>query len=453
MERKYLSFLQTWLKEPKRKPLVIRGARQVGKTWLVKHLARVEGKDLVEINFEKKPALATLFESNDPEQILLNLSSAFNHPIQIQNSLLFLDEVQAVPEILAKLRWFAEDLPQLPVIAAGSLLEFTLEKPPFSMPVGRIGYMHIEPLSFEEFLLAHQQQGLFNYIESFQWGMKIPDALHTQLMQLFKEYLIVGGMPEAVAAWMESRSLSKISEIHQNLIATYRDDFNKYGSNIDLLEDVLNSVPEELGKKLIYKRICPDSKSTDLKAAFQLLCKARVCHQITHSSANGIPLAAGLNRKFTKAIFLDVGLCNSMLKLRLDEITQVDEIILINNGGIAEQIVGQLLRTIDPPYMEPELYYWTREEAGSSAEIDYLIQHDRHIVPIEVKAGKEGSLKSLHLFMGLKKVPRALRLYSGHPHQTTVQVKDQMGNHVCYLLDSIPFYLIGQIHRLVQACV
>lgn len=452
MERKYLPFLQKWLQDSRRKPLVIRGARQVGKTWLVRHFVATQNKHLIEINFEKKPEFLTLFESNDPKQILLNLSSALNLSIDCRNCVLFLDEIQAFPELLAKLRWFAEDLPELPVIAAGSLLEFVLEEHTFSMPVGRIGYMHMEPLSFEEFLLANHQQGLLNYIEMFQWGVKIPSALHAQLMGMFKEYSIVGGMPEAVSAWAAHRSLPKINEIHQNLITTYRDDFNKYGKRInrEILEAVLIAVPECLGKKVVYKKINPDVKTVIVKESLDLLCKARICHHVMSCYANGVPIAAEINRKFYKAIFLDVGLCSAVLNLKFNEIAKIDEINLINGGAIAEQVVGQLLRTTDLPYVEPALHYWIREETGSSAEIDYIIQHGQRVIPVEVKAGSQGSLKSLHLFMGLKKLPVALRVNSDYPSQTRVQLKNQIEDAVDYILLSIPFYLVGQVHRLLK---
>ena len=312
--------------------------------------------------------------------------------------------------------------------------------------------MHMEPLSFEEFLVASHKKGLLNYIESFQLKTKIPRAIHDQLMELFKEYIIVGGMPEAVADWVTHRSLTKISQIHQNLITTYRDDFNKYGKRIDreILDAVLIGVPECLGEKFVYKKINSDVKTTVIKDAFDLLRKARVCHRVTSCHANGIPLAAEADKKFYKAIFLDIGLCSAILNLKFDEITKTDEIILINSGGISEQVVGQLLRTVDLPYIEPELYYWVRKEAGSSAEIDYIIQEGQHVIPVEVKAGSTGSLKSLHLFMGLKKFPMAFRVNSDYPSQTNIQVKDQIGNDVNYTLLSIPFYLLGQIHRLCR---
>ncbi len=195
MKRNGTAFLKEWLVSTDRKPLVIRGARQVGKTWLVRHLAQAQKIKLIEVNFERNPQIASLFISNDPHQILLNLSAVFNESIDPKNCLLFLDEIQAAPELFAKLRWFAEDLPDLPVIAAGSLLEFVLEKHSFSMPVGRIRYMHLEPCSFEEFLQASDKHVLMDYLSSYQWGQVIPQAIHEQLMTYFKEYIVVGGMP------------------------------------------------------------------------------------------------------------------------------------------------------------------------------------------------------------------------------------------------------------------
>ena len=179
-----------------------------------------------------------------------------------ERDVLFIDEIQAAPEILAKLRWFAEDYPELPVVTAGSLLEFTLAEHSFSMPVGRIQYMHIEPLSFEEFLQAIDQTKLYAWLHTFEWGKPVPTAIHQQLMQHFKEYIIVGGLPAAVASWIEERSLSDVNRIHYDLLSTYRDDFAKYAGRVSLslLEDVLNAIPKMLGNKFVYSRINKDEQ-------------------------------------------------------------------------------------------------------------------------------------------------------------------------------------------------
>ena len=452
MKRTRMSFLNDWLISSARKPLVIRGARQVGKTWLVRKLAETQARQLIEVNFEKAPQWISLFSPNDPHQILLNLSAALNISIDPQKCLLFLDEIQAAPEILAKLRWFAEELPELPVIAAGSLLEFVLEKHSFSMPVGRINYIHLEPFSFEEFLLASNQEILVNYLENYHWATNIPSAIHEKLMNHFKEYILVGGMPAAIAAWIGARSLIEVNVVHHDLIATYRDDISKYRGRIqaERLEEVMSAVPKFLGEKFIYSKVNTSISSVTIKHTLELLCKARICHRVSGCAANGIPLGAEMQEKNSKVIFLDTGLCSAALGLSLNQLYLAEEIILINKGGIVEQIVGQLLRTISPPYMEPALFYWQREEKGSAAEIDYVIQHGNAIIPIEVKAGTTGSLKSLHLFMGLKHLGKAVRINSDLPSTTDVSVKNHLGELINYKLMSIPFYLLGQLHRLLN---
>ena len=452
MERTRLSYLHEWLVSGKaRKPLIIRGARQVGKTWLVRHFAKTCGKQLIEINLEKQVQLATLFSTNNPKQILLNLEATFNQTISPDECLLFIDEIQAAPEILAKLRWFAEDMPQLPIIAAGSLLEFILAKHSFSMPVGRISYMYLEPLSFEEFLLAMGKKILYEYLVKYSCDIEIPIAIHNQLTDLLKEYTIIGGLPAAVLSWVTERSLQNSNKIHHDLLSTYKDDFAKYRGRLPLerLHEVINATPQCLGQKFVYSKVNAQMNANTIKQALMLLSRAKICTRVVSSAANGVPLAAEINEKYFKVLFLDVGLTCSALGLSLTQLTSLDELILINKGAVAEQIVGQLLRTIYPAYVEPSLYYWQREEKGSNAEIDYIIQHENNIIPIEVKAGSTGTLKSLHLFMELKKRTQAIRINSAPPSKTDVKIKDHAGNIIEYTLLSLPFYLIGQLHRLL----
>jgi uncharacterized protein len=451
MDRILFSHLKTWLNTSVRKPLVLRGARQVGKTWIVRELAKKTGKKLIELNFEKDPSLASLFDTNDPKQILLNLSALYQQDISLENTLLFLDEIQAAPTLLSKLRWFAEDLPLLPVVAAGSLLEFVLAEHQFSMPVGRINYMHLEPLSFEEFLLANHQANLLDYLNAFNFKTTIPAAIHHQLTLLFKEYILIGGLPAVVHSWVTERSLIHANQIQHDLLATYRDDFSKFKGRlaIERLDEVMMAIPAMLGKKFIYSHVNASIPSNTVKQVLNLLNKARIAHRISGCAANGVPLAAEIKEKQLKAIFLDTGLACAALGLNFTELNATDEIILVNQGSIAEQVVGQLLRTINPPFVEPALYYWLREEKQSKAELDYIIQHENHVIPIEVKAGSTGRLKSLHVFMGLKKYPLAVRINSDIPSQTDIHVTSSLKTDVNYTLMSIPFYLVGQLHRLI----
>lgn len=452
LKRINMKFLREWLTSTDRKPLIIRGARQVGKTWLVREFSKIVKREIIELNFEKQPQIASLFSSNNPSEILIELSAHLNLRIEPSMSILFLDEIQAAPEILSKMRWFAESLPELPVIGAGSLLEFTLEKTAFSMPVGRISYMYLEPFSFEEFLLAKEKEQLYEYLHNFILNSTIPQIIHEQLTELFKEYIIIGGMPAAVNSWVSEQSLQKINQISHDLLATYRDDFGKYRGRlpIERLDEILAGIPLQLGQKFICSHINKAANTVSIKHALRLLNKAMVAHQISSTAANGVPLGAEVNEKYFKEIFLDVGLCSTSLGLILSQIKSAQDISLINRGGIAEQVVGQLLRTINPPYIEPALYYWQREKKGAEAEIDYVIAHRNLVIPIEVKAGSTGSLKSLHLFMNLKKLPLALRINSDFPSVTSVNVKDHEGNPIIYDLLSLPFYLLGQTNRLIE---
>lgn len=430
--------------------MVIRGARQVGKTWLVREFARHQNKQLIELNFEKNPQYQTFFDSNDPKLILMLLSASLNMTIDINNTVLFLDEIQAVPVLLSKLRWFAEDMPELPVLTAGSLLEFVLDKHEFSMPVGRITYMHLGPLTFEEFLEAYGQKSLLDYLQQFSWEQTIPSVLHEQLMHLFKEYLVIGGMPAAVYSWVNEKSLERVNQIHHDLLASYRDDFSKYAGKLSLsrLEEMLIAIPKMLGDKMVFSQVNQDVPAIALKSALKLLCQARIAHKTFNTAGNGVPLAAEINDKFFKVIFLDVGLVSALLNLRLDKIHQITDINFINSGGLSEQVVGQLLNSIEPFYVAPALYYWVREKKNANAEIDYLLQQGATILPIEVKSGSTGSLKSLHLFMELKKLSKALRINADVPSQVLVQTKTHQ-EPIQYRLYSIPFYLTEQIHRLM----
>lgn len=452
MERARFADLTAWLHSTDRKPLVIRGARQVGKTWLVRQLAQWANLELIELNFEDRKQDASLFRTNDPKITLQEIGSSRGIAINPRNSLLFLDEIQVTPELFAQLRWFAEKMPELAVIATGSLLDFALDSHTFSMPVGRIGYLYLEPLSFEEYLVAMEKAGLLKYVEDYTITRSVPEAIHSQLMTLFKEYMIIGGLPAAVSSWSKEQSLTKVSRIHNDLASNYRDDFGKYRGRLDIerLEDVMISVPKQLAQKFTYQNANHNAHTTQLKNALGLLNKARISHQVISSASNGVPLAAETNDKYFKEIFIDVGLCSAQIGLTLDEIQSTEEINLFNKGGIAEQAAGQILRTIYPYYIDPALFCWMRMTPSNSSEVDYMLQYKSKIIPIEIKTGATGSLKSLHYFMGIKKFDFAIRINSDYPSVVDVSVKDTVGNAVKYKLLSIPFYLLGQIHRLIE---
>lgn len=449
MKRAVLSSLLSWIGDKEHKPLILRGARQVGKTWLARELARQSRKTLLELNFEKSPKAVGFFASNDPRAILRQLESYFNQVIDPENSILFLDEIQAFPELLAKLRWFYEDLPALPIIAAGSLLEFVLNQHTFSMPVGRISYLHVEPLSFEEFLQALGEKQSYDFLCQLHYEERLPTVLHDKFMTLFKEFIFVGGLPAAVNRWIQDRSVAKVQRIHQDLLNTYRDDFSKYSGKIppERLEEVLMSAPRFVGERFMYRRVHETAPTATIKQALQLLTQAKLLSRVYCSSGNAPPLMAEIREREFKVVLIDIGLMNAALGLTFNQIV---DFRFSHQGSVSEQVVGQLLRGLFPEYVEPRLFYWSREEKGATAELDYLFAYQGEIIPIEVKSGSTGSLKSLHTFMALKKKKLAVRINQDLPSFSQVSVKVHSGEVVEYPLLSIPFYLLGQLPRLLQ---
>lgn len=449
MERTALNDLKQWLQSSSRMPLVVRGARQVGKTWLVRELARSSNLKLIEINFELHPDKKALFEVNEPQQVLSALEINLGQSIDAHQSLLFLDEIQAFPEMLAKLRWFKEIMPELPVVVAGSLLEFVLDEHSFAMPVGRISYYHLEPLSFEEFLHA-QNPPLLALLQNYQWEL-LPNHIHQQALDHLKTYTLIGGLPAAVSSWLTDASWVTVQRIHHDILTTYRDDFARYKGRYDmaLFDDTFNYVSANIGNKIVYSHINQHAQVAALTQIMNLLTKARIIHTVQASAGNGIPLGAEINSKHKKAIMLDTGLANSMLGINAQDFISDESLATIHKGAIAEQLVGQLLRTIEPSYVEPTLYYWLRNAPGSNAEVDYLIQHGSHIIPIEVKAGTRGSMQSLHRLMKLKGYMRAVRFSTNPPSQMQVNTQLSSGENVQYELLTLPIYMVGQLKRLL----
>jgi predicted AAA+ superfamily ATPase len=443
--------LDHWLKGPNRKPLVLRGARQVGKTWLVRDFAERQHLDLIELNFERFPNLADLFSENNPEEILRNIEAELGTIINPASSLLFLDEIQAAAQLFSKLRWFREDMPSFPVIAAGSLLEFSLNKYQYSMPVGRITYFHLEPMSFFEFILATGNEALHRKLLTFNLVQGIPGSLHEKCLGLYHDYCLVGGMPEVVREWVNTKDMKSCIKLQHDLLATYRDDFHKYGGEIEavLLARIMLSVSEQLGNKFIYSRVDPSRNMVLIKKALAMLSQAKVCTKVLHTSGNGIPLGGESNEKFFKSLLLDIGLISVQLGLSSTKPSEVKNIIFSNKGGLTEQFVGQQLRAAQSPLTDPQLFYWQRT-GGRLGEIDYMIQHGNRIVPVEVKSGKAGSMKSLHHFMAEKGLDFAIRCNINQMSLKDMTVKTTFGIPVSYRLLSIPVYLTERIGDLID---
>lgn len=451
MKRDITAVLKRWLIQERRKPVIIRGARQVGKTWTVREFTASTGLNLVEINFERHPEYAIIFHEKSPGKVLTALERITGKRIDVRSSLLFLDEIQKAPHAFANLRWFYEECPELPVIATGSLLDFVLKDHEFSMPVGRISYLFMEPMSFKEFLSASGHNLLSDHLEELEIESEISSPIHDKLMTLFREYLVIGGMPAAIKEWITTRSPIAVAEVHQNLINTFMDDFNKYAGRIpsQRLRNVITSVPRLLGQKFKFSNVDREETAKALRYALDLLCMARLCHRVIHSSARGIPLSAQENDKMFKVTLLDSGLASALQGIVMKSEKDLKEIIRVNEGGVSEQIVGQMLRTGFANFIDPHLNYYVREKKGAEAEIDYLIQHCSTIIPVEVKSGATGSLKSLHQFMAERKLSTAVRVNSEIATTTAVKIMTHAGIQARYKLVSIPFYLVGELERLL----
>ena len=451
IHRSEADLLLNWLNKAGRKPLILRGARQVGKSSLVRQVAKLSQRSCFELNFERYPEHADYFKSKDPAIILNHLSIHFKQAINPETSLLFLDEIQATPHLIEMLRYFYEECPELPVIAAGSLLEFVLAEPEFSVPVGRIEYFHLGPLSFEDFLMAQGEEGLLKWIRSVSLNDEIPSPIHYRCLELIKEYWLIGGMPEVVAHYAEHHDFQEIDNIKQNILQSYQDDFHKYGrvKQIPLLRRVFKTLPGLMGQKIKYSHLDPDSKSVQVKEALDYLNLAKVIHLVYHSHATGLPLRSQIDNKIFKAIFLDIGLLCSALGLSHLSIIHAPDWAWINRGSLAEQFIGQTLFQLFPTYQTPELFYWVREQAQSSAELDYVWQYENQIIPIEVKAGKTGRLKSLHYFIHEKHWPCAVRFNADMPSILDETVKIPNQDELSYRLLSMPFYLAGQLNRFL----
>lgn len=437
--------MDAWLRDTERRPLVLRGARQVGKTWLVRDLAARNGRDLVEVNFERDPFLARHFQSNDPAQVLGELSLALDRDLSPQRSLLFLDEIQAAGPVLAKLRWFHEQMPSLPVVAAGSLLDLTLREHDFSMPVGRISFRHVEPMGFPEFLEAHGQERLLSALRAWSPGAVLPEAAHQRGTEWFHRYAMVGGMPAVVAADVGERGPRACRELQRDLVAAFRADFAKYSGRMDpaVLDATLRAVAGSLGRKLVYARVGEGVRQHQVRRALELLEGARVCHLVRHTAANGLPLGAESKDTFRKAILADVGLVHALLGTpAAGAFPAWGDLAPAVRGQLADQLAGQQLRLLgDATGDGPELHYWQRE-GGRPGEIDYLLVVASRIVPVELKSGAAGAMKSLHQFMFDKRLDFAVRCDANPPSLMDVSVKTTRGDAVAYRLLSLPPYLL-----------
>ncbi|MFC2110904.1 ATP-binding protein [Bacteroidota bacterium] len=409
LNRNIESLLYTWKDDQERFPLLIRGARQVGKSSLVRQFGK-QFQYYLEINLELNPELSKVFEANlQPQRICDELSLIYNIPVEPGKTLLFIDEIQACLPAVSSLRFFYEQYPELHLIAAGSLLEFALSELS-SFGVGRVRSVFLYPFSFNEFLQALGENSLLNAIQTAEPTKPLSELVHLKALNLYKRFVIIGGMPKVVSYYVETGNLLKCQEILDDLVISFQDDFVKYKKRMSslMLREVFNSVVAQNSNKFVYSKTTADLNRIQVKLCLELLSMAGLIYPVTHTSANGIPLGAEINAKFRKYIVFDTGIYQRILGLELSELLLNSDFDSINKGSIAELFVGlELMKVTDK---RNELYYWQRESKNSQAEVDYLLQKNTRIIPIEVKSCTKGSMQSLFLFLNEKKIETGIRV-------------------------------------------
>jgi predicted AAA+ superfamily ATPase len=401
LKRKIDVDLLEWKNAESRKPLLLRGARQVGKSSAVRELGRGFAHFL-EINFENKDNAAAkrVFERHsDPHLICDELSAIYETPIATGKTLLFLDEVQTCSDAISSLRYFYEQMPELHVIAAGSLLEFALQKIP-SFAVGRVRSLYMYPFSFEEFLQAMERTILLEKLKTATPQNPLSEEIHQKFKELFLRFILIGGMPEVVSKYASGGSLLDCQNILDELTETLYNDFAKYRQRVPAtrLEEVFSAIIAQTGQKFTYAKSITSANQVQIKESIELLKMAGLVYAVTHTSANGLPLAAETNPRYRKLMILDTGIYQRFLRLDMTHLLSEEKIEQINKGALAEMFVGIELIKQQNNRLPAELYYWQREKNGSTAEIDYVIQQGQNIVPVEVKAGTKGSMQSMFFF-------------------------------------------------------
>lgn len=416
VERSIDKHLLEWKNSRVHKPLLLRGARQVGKSSAVRHLGR-QFKYFAEVNFEEQKGISSFFKGDlDIPFIVSQISNYINIPIKAGETLLFLDEIQECPEAIMSLRFFKEKCPELHVVAAGSLLEFALQELP-TFGVGRIHSLFMYPLTFDEFLMAVGKGGLIEARQSADSQHPLSDAFHEQLVGQFRVYLMVGGMPEAVVTWKETMDFLECQRVQEDIILTYEEDSNKNKTRIrpELLRLTMRGVCHQIGQKFTFSQVSNDYRSAQFREALQLLALAGIVTPVTATAGNGFPLGTEADSRRAKYLFLDPGLLLSILHLDANTSRQLVELILtgtphdlVNKGGLAEMVAGLEMMRRAEPIQRPQMFYW--EKTGKSiAEVDYLSVRNMQILPIEVKAGTQGGMKSLWMFMREKHLAQAVR--------------------------------------------
>lgn len=441
--RRIISNLEKWHKKANRKPLVLRGARQVGKTSVVLIFGKKHFKDIIHLNLDKVEHLRLFKEPLSLGEFLTVVKAEFKKPIIPGETLIFIDEIQNSPVLIRLLRFFYEERPDLYVIAAGSLLEAKIEKEGFSFPVGRVEFCYIYPMNFFEYLEAKGESELLQVLENSAVDKDIPDALHQMALKHFYEYAMIGGMPEVVGEYIKYRDINSVKPLYSSLLTGYLDDVFKYASQAEAkyLSYAIEAAPLFAGAHFTYDKFGGSNfRSREMSRAFSLLEKVMLVFQVRATDSKDIPLIPK-EKRAKKLIYLDVGLVNHRMNI-LSSYIGLTDFDSFYQGRIAEQITAQNLYSlfVDSP---AQLFYWSRDKKEGSAEVDFCLSSEGRAIGIEVKSGKTGRLKSLFIFAEQNKKSALMRIYSG-------KLKREKLNK--FNLISAPFYLMPNVLKLSASC-
>ena len=440
--------LLEWKDSPRRKPLLVRGARQVGKSCAVRHFAE-NFKYFLEVNLEKNPEAIDFFKGSlDVKAIANKLADFFDVPVVPGETLLFLDEIQKSEDVIHSLWFFKEDYPELHVIAAGSLLEFAL-KNLSSFGVGRVSSLFIYPMSFDEFLVATGKKGLLKAKQESNAEQPLALPFYEKLVEAFRSFMLVGGMPEAVATYAQTSSYRYSSDVIDEILEGYQDDFAKYSAKANpvLLRKTLISVAQQAGAKFVYNRVEGQYRSYEVKNALEMLRDAGLIIPTYHTDANGMPLGAEINERVVKYLIHDNGVMLAILGIDDDiddyikELMVDNSIDLVDKGHVAEMMAGLELIKYSSAQKRHQLYYWQNMNKGTCAEVDYVIAKGGEIIPIEVKSGVKGSMSSMYSLMRnpQKHISRGIRC-SLENFGTFQSPEDKR-------IDIVPLYAISNIFK------
>lgn len=396
MQRKILQSLQNWKQNPNRKPLIIQGARQVGKTWAMKHFGEQSFEQVAYINFDNNPRMKTLFSGDyDINRLILGLKIESGVDIQAHNTLIIFDEVQEVPQALSSLKYFYENAPEFYIISAGSLLGVSLHHQ-VSFPVGKVDFLPLYPMDFHEFLLAVGKQDLMELLNLKDWPLI--SAMKSRYIELLRQYYFVGGMPEAVKVFIEAQNFDAVRQVQKNLLMAYEQDFSKHirdGQTVQKVRSIWHAIPEQLAKenkKFIYANLQKGARSKDYEIALQWLKDSGLVHSVPRIKKPHLPLSAYQDNAF-KLYGLDIGLLSAQSHLDASVLLDGSRIFSEFKGALTEQyVLQQLIANQDNP-----VFYWATEKG--TAEVDFVVQQKQAVIPIEVKAEENLKAKSLKVYV------------------------------------------------------